>query len=368
MALERPTDTKPEREQTDESLRTERQETDRALAEKQAAVEKDADVVIRHARQQADAVLEAARDKADERLEESGPPPATVAAILDERALEDETLEDERATADETLHRERDETARALSRLFPHEREKTDRYLLTERARSDEALSNRDNFLGIVSHDLRNLLGGIVMSAGLLAETAGDNDERKKMLLATTRIQRYAARMNRLIGDLLDVASIDAGKLAITLARGDAAALIDEAVDTFQGAASAKGLSLDADVGERPLWGHFDRDRILQVLANLVTNAIKFTASGGSIRLSAERVQEELLLLVSDTGAGIPDDMLELVFEPFFQARTNDRKGVGLGLYISRCIVEAHGGTIRAESKVGEGSSFHVTLPDAVPS
>jgi signal transduction histidine kinase len=367
MVIERPNDARPEREQTDEGLRTERQETDRALAEKQAAVEKDADVVIRHARQQADAVLEAARDKADERLDESGPPPATVAAILDERALEDETLQAERASADDTLHRERDETARALSRLFPHEREKTDRYLLTERARSDEALSNRDNFLGIVSHDLRNLLGGIVMSAGLLAETAADSDARNKVVLATTRIQRYAARMNRLIGDLLDVASIDAGKLAMTLARGDAATLIDEAVDTFQGAASAKGVSLRADVAERPLWAHFDRDRILQVLANLVTNAIKFTAPGGSIRLSSERGPEGLLLLVSDTGAGIPHDMLELVFEPFFQARKNDRKSVGLGLYISRCIVEAHGGTIRAESKAGEGSSFRVTIPDAVP-
>jgi signal transduction histidine kinase len=352
-----------ERDQTDESLRTERQKTDRALAERHAAEEEDSDLVLSRARESADAVLTEARAKADQRLDETLPQDATSTTLTEERVLEDEALQDERASADEILRRERLENARVLSRLLPLEREKTDRFLLTERARSDVALANRDNFLGLVSHDLRNLLGGIVMSAELLSARAPENEDGKQTLLATTRIQRYAARMNRLIGDLVDVASIDAGKLAVTPAPGDAAALIDEAVDTFQAAASAKGISLQAEIAERPLPAELDHDRMLQVLANTISNAIKFTSEGGSIRVCGERAGDELRFSISDTGSGIPENMLEAVFERFWQVGKDDRRGVGLGLFISKCIVEAHGGKIWAESKPGEGSRICFTLP-----
>lgn len=353
----------PEREQTDEGLRMERERTDRALAEKQAAVEEDADRVVQRARENADAVLIAAREEADRELVRTAPQAAPRSTIAEERLLEDQVLHDERALADENLRRERDENARALSRLLPLEREKTDRYLLTERARSDEALAVRDDFLGIVSHDLRNLLGGIVMSAALLSESASEDEEGKQVVAATRRIQRYAARMNRLIGDLVDVASIDTGKLAVTFAYGDATALIPEAVDMFKAAASAKGISLEAELRDSPLMAEFDRDRMLQVLANLITNSIKFTLPGGRIRVRAERAEHEVRLSISDTGSGIPGSMLEDVFERFWQVGKNDRRGVGLGLYISRCIVDAHGGRIWAESKMGEGSTFFFTLP-----
>ena len=169
----------PERDQTDESLRTERNKTDRALADRQAAVEDDADMVVQRARENADAVLSTAREKADQQLERASDEPPSP-EIVEERVLEDEVLRDERATADESLRRERSENARALSKLLPLEREKTDRYLLTERARSDDALANRDDFLGIVSHDLRNLLCGIVMSASQLSTIATDNDDGEK--------------------------------------------------------------------------------------------------------------------------------------------------------------------------------------------
>jgi signal transduction histidine kinase len=351
-----------ERDQTDESLRLEREKTDRALAERQTA-EEDSDLVVLRARESADAVLSEARTKADELLDQASPPVATLATLAEERALEDEALQDERASADETLRREREENARVLSRLLPLEREKTDRFLLTERARSDSALSNRDNFLGIVSHDLRNLLGGIVMSADLLSMRAPENEDGKHTLVATARIQRYAARMNRLIGDLVDVASIDAGKLAVTPAAGDAAALIAEAVDTFQAAASAKGISLQAETAEGPLLAEFDHDRMLQVFANIISNAIKFTSQGGRIRVCGERAGEELRFSISDTGSGMPGHVLEAIFERFWQVGKNDRRGVGLGLYISRCIVEAHGGRIWAQSKPGEGSKLCFTLP-----
>lgn len=355
-------DTSAEREQTDESLRLEREKTDRALAERQTA-EENSDLMVHRARESADAVLTEARAKADQRLDQASPDIETLTTLVEERVLEDEALQDERASADEVLRREREENARVLSRLLPLEREKTDRFLLTERARSDDALSNRDNFLGMASHDLRNLLGGIVMSADLLSMSAPENEDGKQTLVATARIQRYAARMNRLIGDLVDIASIDAGKLAVTPVPGDAATVIAEAVDTFQAAAAAKGVSLQAETVEYPLLAEFDHDRMLQVLANIITNAIKFTSQGGRIRVRGECAGDELRFSISDTGEGIPGNMLEDIFERFWQAGKNDRRGVGLGLYISRCIVEAHGGRIWAESKLGEGSRLCFTLP-----
>jgi signal transduction histidine kinase len=277
--------------------------------------------------------------------------------------LEDQAVRNERASADERLRREREEAARVLRKLLPLERDKTDRYLLTERARADDALSNRDDFLGIVSHDLRDLLGGMVMSAALLSRSAPDNTQGKQTIVAMERIQRYAARMNRLIGDLVDVASIDAGKLAVTPAPCDAAALLTEAVKTFEAVASAKSISLQTEMAEGPLLGEFDHDRVMQVLANLITNAMKFTPHGGRIRVRAEGAGDELRFAVSDTGSGIPGNLLEAIFERFWQVGKNDRRGLGLGLYISRCLVEAHGGRIWAESTVGEGSRFCFTLP-----
>jgi signal transduction histidine kinase len=354
---------RPERNQTDESLRTEREKADQALAESQSAVEKDADMVVRRARDNADAVLDVARAKADQHPAEAATPVGVHATVARERALADEVLQGERTTADESLRREREEEARILATLLPLERDQTDRYLLIERLRSDDAISHRDDFLSIVSHDLRNLLSGIVLSATLLSQSAPDGKDGVATLAATERIQRYAARMNRLIGDLLDVGSIDAGRLAVAPTRGDLTALVTEALDMFRAAAAAKSIALEAERLERPLLADFDHDRVLQVLANLITNAIKFTAQGGTILVRCERAGDAILFAISDNGAGIPDTMLEPVFERFWQVGKNDRRGLGLGLYISRCIVEAHGGRIWVESKLGEGSRFCFTLP-----
>jgi signal transduction histidine kinase len=116
-------------------------------------------------------------------------------------------------------------------------------------------------------------------------------------------------------------------------------------------------------VAESPLAADFDHERIQQVLANLLTNAIKFTPTGGRIQIRGERVADGLRVSVSDTGAGIPADLLEAVFERFRQVAENDCRGLGLGLYISRSLVEAHGGTMRAESTLGEGTTIWFTLP-----
>lgn len=353
-------ESRPERMKTDESLRTEREKTDLALAAKLATLEQKADVVVAHAREEADAVLATAREDADRHAAVAGA--HDERDIAGERQIADELLAQERATADDLLRQERDAGARALARLLPFERDKTDRFLLTERSRADDAVFHRDDFMSIVSHDLRNLLGAVVTSTALLhTRTPGESDE-ERLHTGTARIERYCARMNRLIGDLVDVASIDAGKLAMHPADNDLAVVVAEAVDTFAGAASAKGLTLHSTI-DGPLLARFDHDRLLQVLANLVTNAIKFTPSGGTITLSAVRVRDRIRCTVTDSGAGIPASMLTSVFERFWQRDKHDRRGSGLGLYISRCIVEAHAGQIDVESEPGKGSRFIVDLP-----
>jgi signal transduction histidine kinase len=239
--------------------------------------------------------------------------------------------------------------------------------LLTERIRSDDALAHRDDFMGMVSHDLRNLLQSVFLSATVLTEEASASDEGRRTVAGMKRIQRYVARMNGLIGDLVDVVSIDAGKLAIRPRRGDAVALLTEAAGAFALAASEKGISLELETVEPTLMAEFDHDRMLQVLANLITNAIKFTPQGGRIVVRGERAGDALHVSVRDTGTGIPGDMLEAVFERFWQVGKNDRRGLGLGLYISKCIVDAHGGRIWIESKLGEGATFYFTMLGAAP-
>jgi signal transduction histidine kinase len=350
------------RAETDESLRTERKDTDRALREMRAT-EQAADKVVDLARHQADALIVASRDKADQDSEQFRK--IEQAVVEDDRALADEVLQGERATADDLLRREREDYHHALSELLPLGRENTDRDLVTERARSDQAIANRDDFLGIVSHDLRNLLGGIVTASSLLSKKASETDEGKRIVIAGKRIQLYAARMNRLIGDLGDVVSIDAGKLACTIVPSDPLALIADTLETFRRAAEEKGIVLESEIRGVLPRATFDHGRMLQVFANLVGNAIKFSSRGGKIGIRGERTGDDVLFSVSDTGAGIPEYMFEAVFVRFWQAAQNDRRGTGLGLYISKSIVEAHGGRIWIESKVGQGSVFHFTVPVA---
>ncbi len=357
----------PERDQTDESLRTERSNADDVMAERRTGLEENADELVERAREHADAVLDTARYKADEKLSGLRLGAREREVVIRERAHEDRILVAERAAADDALRREREEQARTLAALLPFEREKTDRFLLTERARSDDALAHRDDFLGMVSHDLRNLMSGIALNATLLSEDASESDEGRRTVTGMRRIQSYVARMNRLIGDLVDVASIDAGKLAVLPDRGGAAALLAEAVDIFALAAKEKGIALESAPAAPPMMADFDHDRMLQVLANLIANALKFTPRGGTIVVRGEANDEELHFSVSDTGTGIPGAMLEAVFERFWQVGKNDRRGLGLGLYISKCLVDAHGGRIWAESEVGKGSTFHVTIPASAP-
>ncbi len=345
-----------ERDQTDESLRVERENADQALGDQLAAIDETADAVITLARDRADAVLAAARARIDR--QSAAPRGAAPAAVERERDIADRALRDERAIADETLRAERAEQADALS----SKREETDKDLLIERERSDDVLATGNEFLGIVSHDLRHLLNAIVGFASLIEKDVARGSDGQDIVRHAQRIQRSGARMNRLIGDLADVVSIEAGQLAVTPEMAAPTHVVTEAMETFQALASANSVSLAAVVPPSSL-APFDPARILQVLTNLLSNAIKFTPAGGAVVVRVERSSDDILFTVTDTGIGVPPDQLEAVFVRFVQLSKTDRRGVGLGLYISKSIVEAHGGRIWAENRPGGGTIFRFTLP-----
>jgi len=350
-----------ERKQTDEGLAGEREKTDHALGDKVAVIEQRADAVLARARETADEVLDAARSLADDRLRQPVDPEEAERVLTHERAREDAIVLAERAAADEALRRAR---AASLARLIPFERDKTDLYLLTERARSDASVAHRDDFLGMVSHDLRNLLSGIFGNAAFLVADAQESDRGEPWLKAARRIERAASRMNRLIGDLIDISSIDAGKLGLVRVMSDVESVLREAVDTWAPPALAKGVTLTWSA-HGPLWAEIDHERILQIVGNLITNAVKFSTSGSVVAIAVVERDGSACVSVTDSGIGVPAEKLEVIFERFCQVGGNDHRGLGLGLYISKCLVEAHGGTIWAENVPSGGTAFFFTIPEA---
>jgi signal transduction histidine kinase len=143
--------------------------------------------------------------------------------------------------------------------------------------------------------------------------------------------------------------------------------LLDEVLETARAAASKLDLRLRVDVAEQLPDLFADRDRLLQVLDNLIGNAIKFTAPGGNIVVGAAPRASEVLFRITDTGAGIPQEQLAHLFDRFWQAEKADRRGAGLGLPIVKGIIEAHGGRIWVESQIGRGTTFYFTVPIASP-
>jgi PAS domain S-box-containing protein len=228
-------------------------------------------------------------------------------------------------------------------------------------ARAQQAIRTREEILAVVSHDLRNLLSQTLLGASSLAETAAD-----EATLATIGIvRRSAERMNRLVGDLLDFGNISAGRLSIVRRRTSAAALIQEALALLQPAAADRSLELRVDEPSEPLEVVCDPGRILQVLSNLIGNAIKFSPPGSGIAVRVEEKPGELWFSVADQGRGIAEDEQRHVFDRYWRANGASTPGSGLGLAISKGIVEAHGARIWLESKLGVGSTFFFALPVA---
>lgn len=354
-----------ERVRTDESLEDERRKTNVELAKRAAKVEEAAAAVVSRAQERAEDLVERARSVADEHLQDAGASSQQLAVVEMERRDEDQARRMERSVAEEELESERAAHAEALSALLALERDQTDQDLTAERARADQAIRSRDEFLAMASHDIRNLLGGIALSAAALRDTPAGEAGKAALLRQSQRIQRFTARMSLLVDDLLDVVSIEAGRLSVVPRHQDATTLVRETLETFRPTAASKNILLHADVKPGSLLGRFDRERVLQVLSNIVGNAIKFSPQGAKVQIVVEAVDPDIRFAIADSGGGIAPDKLELIFDRFWQSPQRDRGSLGLGLYIARCIVEAHGGRIWAESQPAQGSTFYFTLPAA---
>jgi signal transduction histidine kinase len=228
---------------------------------------------------------------------------------------------------------------------------------------AQRAVRARDSILAVVSHDLRTPLGAIVMTAAQLLDSPAREERRTQSRRAVDAIHRAAQAMNRMIGDLVDVASLDAGRFSIERRAVSSEALVVETLAMMRPFADRAGITLTLSGPASDVTAWCDRQRIIQVLANLVANAIKFTRRAGTVTLRAEVRLSEVRFVVIDTGAGISEGHLPRIFDRFWQARETAHLGTGLGLSIAKAIVEAHGGRIWAESRVGVGSTFFVTVP-----
>jgi chemotaxis family two-component system sensor kinase Cph1 len=229
--------------------------------------------------------------------------------------------------------------------------------------REQRAVRARDDLVAVVSHDLRNPLGVIQMQAAILLQPVGLGSEEfsRRIQTSVDHIQRAVRRMNTLIRDLLDLAKLEAGRFTLQCAECQINELVEESLLILRPLAEAKWITLTSDLRGDAV--NVDRDRIFQVLSNLVGNAIKFTPGRGSIVVRAETVNTEVRVTVSDTGPGIPPEQLENVFDRYWQARRSDQEGSGLGLFIAKGIVEAHGGRIWIEPHANTGATFIFILP-----
>jgi signal transduction histidine kinase len=226
------------------------------------------------------------------------------------------------------------------------------------------AVRARDDVLSVVSHDLRNPLGVVTLGARVIGALPDGPDALERARTNGRRIQAAAERMGRLIGDLLDLAALRAGRLAVERVACAPADLLREAVEEARGAAAERGLelALRAEPGLPPV--ACDHGRVLQILGNLVSNAVKATERG-FVRVSATPRPGAVEFEVRDSGPGISPEEQARLFERFSRGRNAGYPGTGLGLAIARALVEAHGGRIWVESRPGEGAAFRFTLPAA---
>ncbi|HSK01625.1 MAG TPA: ATP-binding protein [Kofleriaceae bacterium] len=222
-----------------------------------------------------------------------------------------------------------------------------------------KALAARDELRGVVAHDLRNPLGSITMRAALLQREASSEKARRH----AESIEKVTLRMELLIRTMLDVATMEAGRFSVLAGPCDVEDLLREAVELFEPLATSKQVRLEQRLGEPGLAVHADRERVLQVLSNLLGNALKFTPPGGRVLLAVDHQDGEVRFAVLDSGPGIPREHLTRVFERFWKDERGGKRGTGLGLFIARGIIDAHGGRIWAESDPGQGARLYFTLP-----
>jgi signal transduction histidine kinase len=242
------------------------------------------------------------------------------------------------------------------ARLFDSERH--------ARKEAEQASQAKDEFLAILSHELRTPMTTVIGWADLLRLTYDGGDP--SITMAIESLRAGALTQARLIDDLLDVSRIITGKLQVDKRDTDLSECIVRAAETLRITAETKGLTLRVD-GDGPIRGQADPARLRQIITNLVANAVKFTPRGGEIDVRVQRRDDVAQIVVHDTGEGIAPDFLPHVFERFRQASSGDSRlhtGLGLGLSIVHHLVQLHGGSVRAESDgIGKGATFTVTLP-----
>jgi len=229
-------------------------------------------------------------------------------------------------------------------------------------ADAQRSTRTREEILAIVSHDLRNPLTSILTGAGMLLRDASAG---RAVLKRAEMIQRAAQRMNNLIEDLVDFGRIQSGQLKIEPTIVEPEALLQETVDAFEEIARERSVTLRIDMADPMPRVRCDPKRVLQVLSNLVGNAVKLVPAAGAVALRARAMGEQVVLSVSDNGPGISQDDLPHVFDRYWRGKNTKYKGSGLGLSIAKAIVDAHGGHIWAESEVGVGTTFSFSLPVA---
>jgi len=337
------------RKKTDKSLRAERAKTDGALAKERLQAEQNADEAVSSNRAEADESRAKSRRRADSVGGGGG-------RLEQERKMTDAALDVEREHGDAVLELEREQKKAQLNKLFYAERQETDEDLTSERQQTDvevqravAALTSRDEFLAIVTHDLRNPLGSIAMAAEMLAASPSFAGVSARDRDYVEVIDRSAREALRLIGDLLDMERLSAGKFNLLVNQHDVKPIVMHAVKALEPQVRSKRLTTEVQLPDTALMAPCDRDRVSQLLSNLLGNAIKFTPPEGVITVSAKKISGAVEVTVADTGPGIPKDMHQSIFER-------------LGLYISKMIAEAHRGRIWVDSDGCKGSAFHFTL------
>jgi signal transduction histidine kinase len=239
---------------------------------------------------------------------------------------------------------------------------------VTERRKAEEKLKEtmeiKSQFISTVSHELRTPLAAMKEGIAIvLDEVAGRINEKQKKFLDIAK--RNVDRLQNMINNILDFQKLEAEKIGLHIQNNDVKQVALEVHETMVPYAEKNGVELLLGLADNLPEAKFDRDRIVQVLINLIGNAIKFSPKGGRTHLNVQHRDEELIISVNDTGVGIPKKELPKIFERFYRAeqQREEVQGTGLGLSIVHKIVMRHGGRIEVESEVGQGSTFTVFLP-----
>lgn len=224
------------------------------------------------------------------------------------------------------------------------------------------AIKSRDDILAVVSHDLKNPLSSISLNTEVMVRRL-EGRENEKMLRSLNQIKKAVETMKELIQDLLDQAKLESGKIELVFHKEKFQEVLREAQELLIPLSQSKSIEILNHVPSRPIEVEVEKKRLKQILSNLISNAVKFSRDGGKVEVNTAVKGSKLKVSIHDNGPGIAENDLPHIFDRFWQAKKTAKKGTGLGLAIVKGLVGAHGGNIWVESKPGEGTTFHFTLP-----